>query len=566
MPRVTNPILPGCYPDPSICRVGEEFFLVCSSFEYFPGLPIFRSRDLAHWDQIGHVIDRAGMLDFTGIASSGGLYAPTIRHHQGTFWVICTLVDQGSPITHAPGRGNFIVTATDAAGPWSDPVFLDVDGCDPSLFFDDDGRVWAHANRLIPADRAAWHDQCEVWLRELDPQAMQLTGPEYVIWDGAVRGGVWTEAPHIYQRDGTYYLLTAEGGTEIHHAVVVARSQSVTGPYEGNKANPILTHRHLGQGQSIIGVGHADLVEAPDGSWWAVLLGMRPYGGYHYNLGRETFLVPVTWEDGWPVLAPGVGKVTCSVEVPFASIVAGKTPGTMSAEPCGTALDPGDLRWTTLREPWDTFARRDGSAWVLATSPVGTRDVGTPAFLGVRQCDRDVDVTAEFTFSGLLRGNAVGLLVRQSEKDFAAISLRPPQDKESRGPFSVVVDHAQGGVTAEVNNQGLPGTEYAEISRITLALQVRGQDYTFGVMGEDGRDGRGDGGNAELGEYGDGGRAELGEVGAFVPLHTVDGRTLDTVATGGFLGLWIGAIAIRDSPSDPPCEVRLEKFTYAPVE
>ncbi|WP_157601941.1 glycoside hydrolase family 43 protein, partial [Promicromonospora kroppenstedtii] len=310
MTDVSNPILPGCYPDPTICRVGAEYYLVTSTFEYFPGLPVFRSRDLVHWEQIGHAVDRPGQLDMQGIASSGGLYAPTLRHHDGTFWLVCTLVDQQD----SSRGGNFVLTATDPAGPWSDPVWLGEDGIDPSLFFDDDGRVWLHGTRL--AREPEWHDQTEVWLRELDPATMRLAGPEHVLWRGAVLGAVWAEGPHLYRVDGTYYLLAAEGGTEFHHAISVARSDSVTGPYVGNRANPVLTHRHLGRDVDVVGVGHADLVEAPDGSWWAVLLGMRPYGGYHYNLGRETFLVPVTWEDGWPVFAPGQGRVPMVVEVP----------------------------------------------------------------------------------------------------------------------------------------------------------------------------------------------------------------------------------------------------------
>ncbi|HLS72415.1 MAG TPA: glycoside hydrolase family 43 protein, partial [Actinomycetaceae bacterium] len=295
MTTVSNPVLPGCYPDPSICRVGEDFYLVTSTFEYFPGLPVFHSRDLVSWEQLGHVVDRADQLNFDGIASSGGLYAPTIRHHDGTFWVVCTLVDQQDESR----GGNFLMTATDPAGPWSDPVWLDAEGIDPSIFFDDDGRAWLHGTRR--AREPQWHDQTEVWVRELDLAQRELVGLEHVVWSGALRDAVWSEAPHLYKVAGTYYLVTAEGGTEFHHAVSVARANTVTGPYTGNPANPVLTHRHLGRGADIVGVGHADLVEDGDGRWWAVLLGMRTYGGYHYNLGRETFLVPVTWEHGWPV-------------------------------------------------------------------------------------------------------------------------------------------------------------------------------------------------------------------------------------------------------------------------
>src|SRR5690349_14590841 len=185
MTTTSNPILPGCYPDPSVCRVGDTYWLVTSTFEYFPGLPVFRSTDLVTWEQVGHVIDRADQLDYQGVRYSQGLFAPTIRHHDGVFWVVCTMV--GSP-EGVPG-GNFVVTATDPAGPWSDPVWLDEDGIDPSLFFDDDGRVWVHGTR--PAREPEWDAQTEVWLRELDRQTMRLTGPEHVLWKGAVLGAVW---------------------------------------------------------------------------------------------------------------------------------------------------------------------------------------------------------------------------------------------------------------------------------------------------------------------------------------------------------------------------------------
>src|SRR5512137_236117 len=249
MPRIfRNPILPGCYPDPSICRVGEDYYLVTSTFEYFPGLPVFHSRDLVHWHPVGHVLDRPSQLNLDGIRSSGGLYAPTIRHFNGVFYVINTLM-------HGKAHsGNFIVTASNPAGPWSDPVWLEsAPGIDPSLFFDDDGRVWYTGNRM--AGNSQYEGHTEIWLQQLDLAEMRLIGEPRVLWDGAVKGAVWAEAPHLYKHEGMYYLLIAEGGTAHHHAVSVARSRSVTGPYEGNRANPILTHRNLGLDYPIVGTG-----------------------------------------------------------------------------------------------------------------------------------------------------------------------------------------------------------------------------------------------------------------------------------------------------------------------
>ncbi len=513
MTGVPNPILPGCYPDPSICRVGADYYLVTSTFEYFPGLPVLHSTDLASWELIGHVVTREGQLDYDGIASSGGLYAPTIRHHDGRFWVVCTLVDQDDDTR----GGNFLMTATDPAGPWSDPVWLDADGIDPSIFFDDDGRVWLHGTRL--ARNPEWHHQTEVWVREFDPATNQLIGPEHIIWNGAMLGVVWAEAPHLYKVDGTYYLLAAEGGTEFHHAVSVARSASVTGPYEGNRCNPVLTHRHLGRGVDVVGAGHADLVQAADDSWWAVLLAMRTYGGYHYNLGRETFLVPVAWEDGWPVFAPGTGRIPELVEVPFAAPAPATRPAT------GPLVPPGDGRWTSLRRPATEFATPQGDGWLLRVRPETLAEPATPAFLGVRQEHRDADVTAHFS-AQLAPGEEAGLTVRQSEADHVRLALVAAAD----GRRFVRATHRRAGVE-EVLAEVAATTGPEE--PVTLGLRIRGQQYGL-VLGA----------------------AEGGRL-----LATADGRTLDTVATGGFLGLWLGAYATSNgAPSGTVVEVR--RFEY----
>ncbi|MCB0910174.1 MAG: family 43 glycosylhydrolase [Propionibacteriaceae bacterium] len=511
MSLIRNPILPGCHPDPSVCRVGADYYLVTSTFEYFPGLPVFHSTDLAHWEPVGHVITRAGQLDYSGIASSGGLYAPTIRHHDGRFWVVCTLVDQAD----VSRGGNFLVTATDPAGPWSDPVWLDADGIDPSLFFDDDGRAWLHGTRL--AREPQWPDQTEVWVRELDLATLTPVGPETVIWRGAMLGVVWAEGPHLYKVDGTYYLLAAEGGTEFHHSVCVARSASVTGPYESNRCNPVLTHRHLGRGADVVGVGHADLVQAADGSWWAVLLGMRPYGGYHYALGRETFLVPVVWEDSWPVFEPGVGRVAGQVEVPFASP---RERGSGRGGPQGP-IPPSDARWTTLRGPAADFASPTEDGWLLRLTPETLAEPGTPALLGVRQQHRDLDVRVGLR-APLRPGEEAGLVVRQSEQDHVRLAVVGTPDGTV-----VRAIHRRAGVEAVLGEVAASGDTFE------LGLRVRGVDYALLVDGE--------------------------------LLAVADGRTLDSVATGGFLGLWLGTYGTTNGgPTGTTVEVG--PFEYCPID
>ena len=267
----SNPVLPGFHPDPSICRVGDDFYLVTSSFEYFPGLPLQHSRDLVKWRLIGHVLDRPEQLNLDGVRSSGGLYAPTIRWHNGVFYVVCTLVDRPAG---APG-GNFVVTATDPAGPWSDPVWLgEPESFDPSLMFDTDGSAWFCAARPEPTSPVT--GGTEIWVQAFDVSALSLVGPQAVIWHGALVDAVWAEAPHLYRTpDGGVLLVIAEGGTAHDHAMTCARADRVTGPYRNYPRNPVLTHRHLGERYPVVGAGHVDLVEAADGTWWAVALAMR---------------------------------------------------------------------------------------------------------------------------------------------------------------------------------------------------------------------------------------------------------------------------------------------------
>lgn len=393
MPRSThgwfrNPVLPGSHPDPSICRVGDDYYLVTSTFEYFPGLPVHHSKDLVHWRLIGHVLDRPDQLNLDGVRPSGGLYAPTIRHHDGVFHVVCTLVDG---IGGTGGTGNFVVTATDPAGKWSDPVWLPAaDGFDPSLLFDADGSAWYCATRQL--DEAG---HTAVWVQGFDAANLSLTGEKSVIWQGALQGARWSEAPHIYRIGDWYYLLTAEGGTSMEHAVVVARSQQVAGPYVGCERNPVLTARHLGAGAEIVATGHADLVETPDGEWWAVLLGVRDCE--RGNLGRETFLTPVRWDDAWPTFAPGIGHVRLTERRPILD------DAPWSAAPRCDSFDDPQLapEWMfvrTPREPWWSLSDRPG--WLrLRARAESLTDTANPSFVCRRLQSRDftAHTAVEFT-------------------------------------------------------------------------------------------------------------------------------------------------------------------------
>ncbi len=302
--EIFNPILPGWYSDPSICTNGEDYFLVTSTFVFFPGVPIFHSKDLVNWRQIGHVLDRESQLDnFIGQGTSGGIFAPTIEYnpYNETYYMITTNV----------GAGNFFVKTKDPFGSWSDPIYLrEVGGIDPSFFFDDDGKAYI-LNNDEPFGGSTYDGHRAIRIREFDVENDITIGEEKMIVNGGVNieeKPIWIEAPHLYKKDGRYLLMAAEGGTGPGHSEVVFSSDKPMGDYIPWSENPILTQRHLDDKRPnpITCVGHADLIENKNGDWFAVFLGCRPIKGKFENLGRETFIIPVEWsEDGYPYMTRG---------------------------------------------------------------------------------------------------------------------------------------------------------------------------------------------------------------------------------------------------------------------
>ena len=378
----SNPIIPGFAPDPSIVRVGQDFYLVNSSFEYFPGIPVYHSRDLVDWRLIGHAIHDPKQAELAQLKSSDGIHASTIRYHDGLFYVITTNNVDGH-------MTNFIVKATNPAGPWSMPYVLDdAPGIDPSLFFDDDGRTWYVGNHMPPDPE--FPGQAEIWLQELDLESMQLSGERHYLWRGCCQG-VWAEGPHIYKKDGYYYLSISEGGTSFEHAMSIAISRDITGPYENNPRNPVLTHRHLSYDYPISGVGHADLVELENGRWYAVALGWRLVDGRHGILGRETFLVPVTWETephAWkeekltfPVFSPATGKIELRYPTPFGNETR-QASYAFRDDFDGPVFDP---EWNFRRSPETNFAARDEGRLVVQLQPGSIRERAQYSFIGIRQ-------------------------------------------------------------------------------------------------------------------------------------------------------------------------------------
>ena len=382
--RYENPVLPGLHPDPSICRVGETFYLATSSFEYFPGIPLYRSTNLVDWEPIGHALTRESQILLEGADSSGGIFAPTLRHHDGTFYLASTNVS---------ADGNFVVTASDPAGEWSDPVWVDAPGIDPDLFWDG----------VEPGSDGDSDDTCYftyfsddpergIEQAEFDPDTGEL-GPARTIWSGSE--DPFAEAPHIYERDGWYYLVVAEGGTHTGHMVVVARADDPTGPYEPYPDNPILTQRSDARSE-IKGTGHADLVTDDAGNWWLVCLGFRQVGAFPscHHLGRETCLVPVTWEDGWPVVAD------CDVSTPAmdAPLPGERQDSTTSIHYTDTEFADGfGAEWNFRRNPERDRYDTDTDGLVLWGGPERLDEPGA-TFVGRRQTAFDCQARARFTF------------------------------------------------------------------------------------------------------------------------------------------------------------------------
>ena len=513
--RFQNPILSGFHPDPSICRVGDDFFLVTSSFDYFPGLPLFQSRDLVHWRQIGHVLDRSSQLPGRCPGPSGGIFAPTLRFHEGVFYVITTNIG---------GGGNFVVTASDPAGPWSDPFWIEgAEGIDPSLFFDDGGRCWYTGNGNPVHSLYEGHHT--IWLQEFDIRAMRLVGEKRVLVDGGsdiTREPIWIEGPHLYKKDGHYFLLAAEGGTGEDHSVVIFRSASITGPYEPYQGNPILTNRDLEPARldPITCTGHGDLVQTRTGEWWMVLLACRPDPpgvGNDSNMGRETFLVPVSWQNGWPMTADGTGHLAAAYAIPA-----------LPAHPWTDGYGLGEMQWrddfggARLRSEWNQIGSPEETGEVtwhsltarpgflrLMPRPQGLTGPDQPSFLGIRQRHKAFTAETALEFRPAAEGDAAGLVMMQNRRGFYALECL-----QSGGQIHVRLikqapeDEAVPEVLAEMPLSG---------GSVSLRVDVQGGECSFSYAEADA--------SWRLLRGGE------------------DGTILSTRRAGGFVGAYVGVYA-----------------------
>jgi len=442
--KLQNPIIPGFYPDPSICRAGEDYYIVTSSFGYFPGIPIWHSKDLVHWQQIGHCLTKESQLQLEGAKISEGVWAPTIRYHQGRFYMVTT---------NETKCGHFYVWTEDPAGEWSEPIYVDQSGIDPSLFFEDDKVYFSSTG----TEEGIGIYQCEIDIET----GKKLTDTK-LIWKGT--GGKFTEAPHLYKVGDYYYLMCAEGGTEYGHTEVIARSKSPYGPFESCPYNPILTHRS--SGRSIQSTGHADLVQASDRSWWAVFLGVRPVSyPYRHHIGRETFIAPVHWtEDGWPIIG-NQGTVELEEHAPNLPVAKWKQ------APSRDEFNETQLQacWTFLRSEEQTewsLSEKD-STLMLAGSSDRLDSRGYPAFIGRRQQHHSCEVTVSMEYEPQ-QDDEAGLTVFMDDKHHYDLALT-----KVNGQTQFILRRQVGSLIDEKLSEPIDGTT------VELRIEATPTDYHF---------------------------------------------------------------------------------------
>lgn len=484
-----NPILSGMYPDPSICRVGDDYYLINSSMGYFPGIPISHSKDLVNWQQIGHVLTTDEQLPlFSGMNGiSGGIMAPTIRYNNGTFYVICTNLSV---------MKNFIVTAKDPKGPWSNPVWIDLPNfaIDPSLFFDDNGKVYLTVTPEFGKMEG-------IRLAQIDVTTGKLLTPLKSIWKGT--GGWHPEGPHIFKKDGYYYLLMAEGGTEYGHKVIIGRSKNIEGSYESAPENPILSH--LGratQSSPIQGVGHPDLVQAHDGSWWMVVLAFRHKNNHHVT-GRDTYLAPVEWnKDGWPVVNKN-GTIDLDMKVVTLPLQP------FPQQPKRDDFDTSQLKlvWNYINNPIKTnYSLTERAGFLRLKGNASTTSEGKQLTLvGRRQQHESFTASTKLDFTPNNQTDEAGLVIFMDYKAHYDLSI-----KNIDGKRTLILSYTLGSIQ-HVEKQ-IP------IGNDPIMLKVEGSKthYIFSYSQ----------GNSE-----------------YKVLGKADSKYLSTETNGGFTGVYIGLFA-----------------------
>ncbi len=514
-----SPILQGCYPDPAITRKGDDFYLVASSFAMFPGVPIFHSKDLVNWKQLGHVLDRPSQLKVERSGISAGIYAPDIEYnpHNNTFYMITT--------QFSGGMGNIVVKTDDPARGWSDPFKLQFNGIDPSLFFDENGKAYVVHNDAPDKGKELYngHRVIKIWDYDLEKDQV-VAGSDKIIVDGGVdlaQKPIWIEAPHIYKKNGRYFLMCAEGGTGGWHSEVVFVSDNPKGPYTPAPSNPILTQRHFpaNRKDKVDWAGHADLVQGKDGKYYGVFLGIRPNEKARVNIGRETFILPVDWSGEFPVFENGLLPMKPYMKMPKGAT---NQRGQNGFFPTGNfsftdnfASNQLDYRWIGIRGPRETFISPSKKGLAITPFETNIKAALPISTLFMRQQHSAFDATVDLDYRPKSEKSLAGLVCYQSERFNYVFGLTKKGEE-----CHLVLARTEKGLTTVVASTKIEGK-----GPIQLQVAASGDDYRFNYSV--------DGKNFE----------NLG--------GTVSGDILSTNVAGGFTGQLIGLYATTGNDIQP---------------
>lgn len=530
MPQVRNPILPGFHADPSILRVGEDYYIAVSTFEWYPGVQIYHSRDLANWTLVKRPLDRKSLLDLRGDPDSCGVWAPCLTHDGDRFWLVYTDVkrkDGSFKDTH-----NYITSAPAIEGPWSDPIYINSSGFDPSLFHDDDGRkyfanmMWDHRRR--PRTFAG------IVLQEFDPVAGKLVGPKKNIFKGTVLDLV--EGPHIYKRNGWYYLLTAEGGTGYEHAVTVARSRDIWGPYEVHPQNPILSSKNA-PFAALQRAGHADIVETPDGKWYLVHLTGRPIGQRRRCvLGRETGIQEAYWgDDDWLHVKGG------PVPSLYVDLPAARDEDAYWAEKKYTFENglPSDFQWLRTPETERIFSTgADGRLTLIGRESIGSWF--EQALVARRQAHFSLDAETVLDFSPTDERQFAGLTAYYCRYNFFYLTVTADAD----GSRELLIMASEASYPeGKLRNPFPEPVPIPNEGKVRLAMTIRGEELQFyyALEGE-----------------------ELKKVGPVFDASIVSDECGGHHGHGSFTGAFVG-VACSDLNGEA-LEAKFDHFVYRPVQ
>lgn len=522
-----NPILQGCYPDPSITRKGDDYYLVTSTFAMFPGVPIFHSKDLVNWKQIGHVLDRVSQLKVHDCGISAGIYAPQILYNKNndTFYMITT--------EFSGGFGNIVVKTKDPLKGWSDPIKLDFNGIDPSLFFDDNGKAYIIHNDAPDKGKELYngHRVIKIWEYDVTTDKI-IPGTDKIIVDGGVdlsKKPIWIEAPHIYKKDGKYYLMCAEGGTGGWHSEVIFKSDNPKGPYVPAPNNPILTQRYFAKDRAnkVDWAGHADLVLGPDNKkYYGVFLAVRPNEKQRVNTGRETFILPVDWSGEFPVFENGLIPLEPKLKMPAKAVE--NRIGKDGFFPNGNFIfadnfqtEKLDYRWIGLRGPREDFSATSKEGLSIKPFVTNIKEVKPTSTLFLRQMHASFSYAVTMNYQPSSEKDLAGIVALQSERFNYVFGIT-----KKGTDYYILLERTSGKFRSrEVESKIVASTKIDLSKPVRLQVSAKGDDYQFSYS-TNGTD--------------------------FVNLGgTVSGDILSTDVAGGFTGCLLGLYATSVNNSLP---------------